>query len=204
MAAAGVRNVIFDLGGVLLEWNPDQILSRFQPDADLRNRLRGDLFGHADWRLFDRGGLTESQVIDRIQARLGLARAELIAIVDAVRESLVEKPDTVKLIRALHRQGIALYCLSNMPASIYAHLRLRHAFWDVFKGIVISGEVQMVKPEPEVFSHLLERFDLRAEESVFVDDLPVNIEAARQVGLHTVLFKDAAQCGHELGKLIAI
>lgn len=204
MVTAGVRNVIFDLGGVLLEWNPDQILSRFQPDADLRNRLRGDLFGHADWRLFDRGGLTESQVIDRIQARLGLARAELIAIVDAVRESLVEKPDTVKLIRALHRQGIALYCLSNMPASIYAHLRIRHAFWDVFRGIVISGEVQMVKPEPEVFSHLLERFDLRAEESVFVDDLPVNIEAARQVGLHTVLFKDAAQCGNELGKLIAI
>jgi putative hydrolase of the HAD superfamily len=204
VTAGVVRNVIFDLGGVLLEWNPDDILSRFQPDSELRSRLKGDLFGHADWRMFDRGGLTESQVIDRMQVRIGLARAELVAIVDAVRESLVEKPDTVKLIRALHQRGIALYCLSNMPASIYAHLRLRHAFWDVFRGIVISGEVQMIKPEPEVFSHLLERFELRAEESVFVDDLPVNIEAARRVGLHTILFKDAAQCQRELGKLVRI
>jgi HAD superfamily hydrolase (TIGR01509 family) len=199
-----VRNVIFDLGGVLLEWNPDVILSRFQPDSELRSRLRSDLFGHPDWRMFDRGGLTESEVIDRMEQRIGLRRAELTAIVDAVRESLVEKPDTVKLIRGLYQSGIALYCLSNMPASIYAHLRLRHAFWDVFRGIVISGEVQMNKPEPEVFAHLLERFELRAEESVFVDDLPVNIEAARGVGLHTILFRDAAQCRHELAKLMTL
>jgi FMN phosphatase YigB (HAD superfamily) len=97
-----VRNVTFDLGGVLLEWNPDEILFRFQPDSDLRRSLRRDLFGHPHWRMFDRGALTESEIIDRMETRIGLARAELIAIVNAVREALVEKPDTVKLIRALH------------------------------------------------------------------------------------------------------
>ncbi len=192
-----VRNVIFDLGGVLLEWDPDRILSRFQPDADLRTRLRANLFG-PDWRLFDRGGLTEPELIGRLQARLGLSRTELIEIVDAVRESLVEKPETVRLVRALHRRGIPLYCLSNMPASIYAHLRRRHAFWDVFRGIVISGEVRMAKPEPEVFTHLLQRFDLRAVETVLVDDLAVNIDAARATGLRTVWFRDATQCQREL------
>src|ERR1700722_646933 len=127
-AVRPVRNVIFDLGGVLLEWNPDHILSRFQPEFDLRKRLRQALFGHPDWQLFDRGGLSEPELIDRMEARIGISRAELIAIVDAVRDSLVEKPDTVRLVRALHQQGIDLYCLSNMPASIYAHLRRRHAF----------------------------------------------------------------------------
>jgi HAD superfamily hydrolase (TIGR01509 family) len=204
VTTGGVRNVIFDLGGVLLEWNPDDILSRFQPDCELRSRLRAELFGHADWRMFDRGGMSESEVIDRMQARIGLARAELIAIVDAVRESLVEKPDTVKLIRALHQRGVALYCLSNMPASIYAELRIRHEFWDVFRGIVISGEVMMVKPEPEVFTHLLERFGLRAGETVFIDDLPANIEAARRIGLHTIQFRDAAQCQQELDGLLTL
>jgi putative hydrolase of the HAD superfamily len=199
-----VRNVIFDLGGVVLEWNPDQILSRFQQDPDLRSQLRQALFGHADWQLFDRGGLTEAEVIDRMQARIGRPRRELIAIVDAVRESLIEKPDTLKLMRALHQRGIPLYCLSNMPASIYAHLRIRHAFWDVFRGIVISGEVRMIKPEPQVFAHLLERFNLRAEESIFIDDLPVNIDAARRAGLHAILFRDAAQCQHELGGILTI
>jgi putative hydrolase of the HAD superfamily len=200
---APVRNVIFDLGGVLLEWNPDHILSRFQPEFDLRKRLRQALFGHPDWQLFDRGGLSEPELIDRMEARIGISRAELIAIVDAVRDSLVEKPDTVRLVRALHQRGIDLYCLSNMPASIYAHLRRRHAFWDVFRGIVISGEVRMIKPEPQVFTHLLQRFNLRAQETIFVDDLSANIEAARGVGLHTILFRDAAQCGRELEAFLA-
>jgi putative hydrolase of the HAD superfamily len=204
LGAHGIRNIIFDLGGVVLHWNPDEILSRFQQDPERRAQLRQALFGHADWQLFDRGALTETQVLDRIEARLGRPRSELIAIVDAVREGLVEKPDTVRLIRSLHQRGIQLYCLSNMPASIYAHLRIRHAFWDLFSGIVISGEVQMIKPEPEVFAHLLQRFDLRPQQSVFVDDLPVNIQAATRAGLHTVLFRDAAQCQRELDLLLAI
>jgi putative hydrolase of the HAD superfamily len=199
-----VRNVIFDLGGVVLEWNPDQILSRFQKDPDLRKRLRQALFGHPDWHQFDRGGLSEREVIDRMEARIGRPRGELIAIVDAVREALVEKPDTLQLIRELHRRAVPLYCLSNMPASIYAHLRIRHSFWDVFRGIVISGEVRMVKPEPQVFAHLLERYDLKAQESIFIDDLAVNIQAARDVGLHTILFRDAAQCRQELAALLTV
>jgi len=199
----GVRNVIFDLGGVVLHWSPDEVLSQFQRDPVLRAELRQALFAHADWQQFDRGALTETQVVDRLQARLGRPRSELVAIVDAVRESLVEKPDTVTLMRSLHQRGVALYCLSNMPASIYAHLRRRHTFWDVFSGIVISGEVRMIKPEPQVYAHLLERFDLRPEQSVFIDDLPVNIEAARQAGLHAILFNDAAQCRAELGRLLA-
>jgi HAD superfamily hydrolase (TIGR01509 family) len=199
-----VRNVIFDLGGVVLDWNPDQILTRYQPDPERRVQLRHALFGHADWQLFDRGGLSENEVIDRTHLRLGRPRSELVEIVEAVRDSLVAKPDTVTLMRALHRRGVALYCLSNMPASIYAQLRIRHEFWDLFRGIVISGEVMMVKPEPEVFTHLLERFGLRAQETVFVDDLPANVEAAGRIGLHTILFRDAAQCQQELAGLLTI
>lgn len=200
--ARPVRNVIFDLGGVVLDWNPDRIVSRFQPVPELRASLKAALFGHADWRLFDRGTLTESELIDRLQSRVGGTREELAAILDGVRESLVEKPDTVELIRSLQEQGTPLYCLSNMPATVYTHLRERHNFWDAFSGIVISGEVRMMKPEPEVFMHLLATFNLRPEESVFIDDLPANIESARQVGLHTVWFKDAAQCRRELDQIL--
>ena len=200
--ARPVRNVIFDLGGVVLDWNPDRIVSRFQPVPELQASLKAALFGHADWRMFDRGTLTESELIERLQSRVGGTRLELAAILDGVRDSLVEKPETVALIRALQGQGTPLYCLSNMPGSIYAHLRERHNFWDAFSGIVISGEVQMMKPEPEVFRHLLATFDLRPEESVFVDDLLANIDSAKQVGLHTVWFKDAAQCRRELDQIL--
>lgn len=201
--AGRVRNVIFDLGGVVFDWNPDHIVARVQPVPELRAALKEALFSHADWRLFDRGTLTEPEMIRRLQLRLGASRREVDAIFDAVRNSLVEKPETIDLLRSLQGQGTPLYCLSNMPASIYTHLRQRHHFWDAFSGIVISGEVQMMKPEPEVFMHLLTAFNLRADETVFVDDLLANIDSARQVGLHAVWFKDAAQCRRELTQILA-
>jgi putative hydrolase of the HAD superfamily len=192
------RNVIFDLGGVVFDWNPDHIVSRVQPVPELRAALKEALFGHADWRMFDRGTLTEPELTQRLQRRLGPTQPKVDAILDAVRNSLVEKPETLELMRTLQERGTPLYCLSNMPASIYTHLRRRHSFWDVFNGIVISGEVQMMKPEPEVFRHLLEKYNLRPQETVFIDDLLANIQAAEQVGLRTILFKDAAQCRREL------
>lgn len=200
--ASAVRNVIFDLGGVVLDWNPDRIVSRFSPVAELRASLKEALFGHADWRQFDRGTLTESELIDRLELRLGRPKQEVTAILDAVRDSLVEKPETVQLIRALQDAGTPVYCLSNMPTAVYTHLRRRHGFWDAFSGIVISGEVQLMKPEPEVFMHLLATFELRAEECVFIDDSLANIESARQVGLHAIWFKDAAQCRRELDRVL--
>jgi HAD superfamily hydrolase (TIGR01509 family) len=192
-----VRNVIFDLGGVVLDWNPDHIVSRFQPVLELRASLKAALFG-PEWRMFDRGTLTESELIERLQPRVGRTREEVTAILDAVRDSLVVKPETVQLIRALQAKGTPLYCLSNMPAGIYTHLRRRHNFWDAFSGVVISGEVKMMKPEPAVFRHLLDTFKLHAQESVFIDDVLANIDGARQMGLHTIWFKDAAQCRREL------
>jgi len=200
--AGTVRNVIFDLGGVVLDWNPDHIVSRFQPVVELRASFKAALFGHADWRMFDRGTLTESELIERLEPRVGRPRQEVIAILDAVRDSLVEKPETVQLLRALQARGTPLYCLSNMPATVYTHLRRRHNFWDAFSGIVISGEVKMMKPEPAVFTHLLDTFNLRPEESVFIDDVLANIDGARKSGLHTIWFEDAAQCRRELEQVL--
>ena len=131
--------------------------------------------------MFDRGTLTEAELIERWETRMGRPQSELSAIIDAVRESLDVKPDTLRLVQALRQRGTELFCLSNMPNSVYVHLRRRHGFWDAFKGIVISGQIQMMKPEPEVFAHLLDKFALRAEETVFIDDAPANIEGAKRV-----------------------
>ena len=197
-----MRNVIFDLGGVVLDWNPQRVLSRFAP-LEEAGPLKDAVFGHADWQHFDRGTVNEHELLARLGRRIDRPPHELSALVAAARESLVEKPDTVALLRSLQRQGTPLYCLSNMPSSFYVDLKTRHSFWDAFTGIVISGEIQLLKPEPEVYRHLLERFDLRAEESVFIDDLVANVEGARAVGLHGIVFQDAAQCGRELQGLLA-
>jgi putative hydrolase of the HAD superfamily len=198
---SAIRNVIMDLGGVMLEWNPDHLLTRFQPEPELRGKLRATVFG-PDWRLFDRGRLSEAELIDRLAAGSGRTRDELVEIIAAVRESLLEKPETVRLVRALQQRGLDIYCLSNMPGPMYEHLRRRHTFWDVFRGVVISGEIQMMKPEPEIYLHLLERFGLRAQECVFVDDIQANVDGAMSVGLHAIRFQNATQCQRELDELL--
>jgi putative hydrolase of the HAD superfamily len=198
---SAIRNVIMDLGGVMLEWNPDRLLTRFQPEPELRATLRAAIFG-PDWHLFDRGRLSEAELIDRLESGSGQARDDLLEIVAATRESLLEKPETVKLVRALQQRGLDIYCLSNMPSPMYEHLRRRHTFWDVFRGVVISGEVQLMKPEPEIYLHLLERFGLRAQECVFVDDMQANVDGAKSVGLHAIRFHNATQCQQELDELL--
>ena len=196
-----IRNVIMDLGGVMLEWNPDHLLTRFQPEPELRRQLRAAIFG-PDWHLFDRGRLSEAELLERLVSGSGQSRDDLADIIAAVRESLLEKPETVKLVRALQQRGFDIYCLSNMPGPMYEHLRRRHTFWDVFRGVVISAEIQMMKPEPEIYTHLLERFGLLAEESVFVDDMQANVDGAKRVGLHAIRFQNAAQCELELEELL--
>jgi putative hydrolase of the HAD superfamily len=196
-----VRNVVMDLGGVMLEWNPDHVLTRFEPDPVVRKQLRARIFGQ-DWRLFDRGQLSEGELIGRLQLCTGQTRERVVEIIAAVRESLREKPATVKLVRALRQRGFDIYCLSNMPGPIYEHLRQRHTFWDVFRGIVVSGEIQLLKPEPEIYLHLLERFGLQPAESVFIDDLQANVDAAKGVGLHALRFQNAAQCEQEFDELL--
>jgi putative hydrolase of the HAD superfamily len=198
---SAIRNVIMDLGGVMLEWNPDHLLSRFQPEPALRGQLRAAIFGR-DWHLYDRGHLSEAELIDRLESGSGQTREELLEIIAAVRESMLEKPETVKLVRALQQRGLDMYCLSNMPGPMYEHLRRRHTFWDVFRGVVISGEIQLMKPEPEIYLHLLERFGLHARESVFVDDMQANVDGAKSVGLHAIRFQNATQCQQELDELL--
>jgi len=198
-----VKNVIFDLGGVLLDWNPTRILERFYSDLPSRDALMQTLFRHSDWRAFNRGSLTESELLNNVRARTDRDLPELSGLLDAVRESLLPKDETVVLLKELHARGIPLYCLSDMPTPVFSYVRRRYDFWDAFRGIIVSGDVKMMKPEREVFEHLLSRFALHADETVFVDDHPANIDGAKIVGLHTVLFTDAAQCQRELHQILA-
>jgi putative hydrolase of the HAD superfamily len=198
-----VRNVIFDLGGVVLEWNPDAILEGHYADPQTRSAIKAALFQHPDWVQMDRGTLSESEVIERLVQRTGIANDVLAGLMEAVRQSLQPKADTLLLLDELAERQVPLYCLSNMPASTFAYLRERYDFWGVFRGIVISGEIKMMKPEREIFDHLLRRYALSAAETVFVDDHAPNIEAARALGLGTILFRDARQCRAELDRLLA-
>jgi HAD superfamily hydrolase (TIGR01509 family) len=204
MSPSATRSVIFDVGGVLVDWSPRQILAGFYADPASREALADALFLHPDWRALDRGELSEADLVVRVSGRAGRPVAELEALLEAMRASLLPKPATIELLRSLHRQSVPLYCLSNMPVSVYAYLRVRHDFWDLFRGIVISGEVGMVKPEREIYEYLLARFGLQAQSTMFIDDMPVNVAAARASGLHGLRFDDAHSAERALREFLGL
>ncbi len=193
-----MKSVIFDLGGVLIEWNPDRILEGYYTDAGLRAKLKSALFQHPDWLHFDRGTLQETELVARAAHRTGRPRTELEGLLGAVRESLDAKAGTVELLRRLAGRGVPLYCLSNVSPDMYSYLQQRHSFWGAFRGIVTSGETRLMKPEREIFELLLQRYRLHARDSVFVDDNMPNIEGARAMGINAVWFKDVEQCEREI------
>jgi putative hydrolase of the HAD superfamily len=192
------RNVIFDFGGVLIRWQPQEIIDRFYHDEELRGRLRDEVFQHPDWLEMDRGTLEEADAAERFAARMQRPAAEMRDLLQRVKESLVPMEPTLELVNGLVKQGIAVYGLSNMSSSTFAHLEDRHEFWEVFRGIVISAHIKLVKPDPRIFEHISTAYGLAPAETAFIDDLKPNVEAASRCGFRGIQFQSAAQCRGEL------
>ena len=202
-ARTPVRNVIFDFGGVLVSWRPQEIIDSFYSDQALRDSLRTHAFQHDDWLEMDRGTRDEASIVKRCAARMKRPEAELARLFDHVRAALVPIESTVALLRELRkRQGLKLYGLSNMSATIFAYLAGRHDFFRLFDGIVVSAEVNLLKPEAAIYEHLRDRFDLDFAESVFIDDLPRNVESARNAGLPAIQFTTTDQVRRDLAPLL--
>jgi putative hydrolase of the HAD superfamily len=200
---ARVRNVIFDFGGVLVSWRPQEIIDSFYAEPHLREALRTHAFNHDDWLDMDRGMLDEASVVRRCADRMARPQSELTALFDHVRAALTPIEPTVKLLRELReRRGLKLYGLSNMSEAIFAHLDGRHDFFKLFDGIVVSAAVKLLKPEPAIYEHLRDRFALEFAESVFIDDMARNVESARRVGLPAIQFESADQVRRELAALL--
>ena len=197
-----VRNVVFDFGGVLVQWRPEALLAAQFPDERERSIARHDIFGHPDWLEFDRGTLLEADAVARFAARSGFAEARIQHLFGAIREELQPKPDSIALLRSLAARAVPLYGLSNMSADIFRWLRERNDFFALFDGIVVSGCVGLIKPEPAIFAHLATTHALVPAESLFIDDMPANVSAARDAGFQAVQFTTAEALVPVLGRLV--
>ena len=191
---------MFDLGGVVVRWDPDAIIAGVFSDEKTRAKVREGLFAHPDWLELDRGTLGREAAITRAAQRTGISASDMKRLMHAVPPSLVVFPETVELLRKLKKKGYPLYCLSNMHFASIEHLEQKESFWDVFDGRVISCRLQLCKPEPGIYEHLLRAFGLEASETIFIDDVQKNLDAAAKLGIRTLRFENAAQCERELAR----
>jgi putative hydrolase of the HAD superfamily len=193
-----IRNVVFDAGGVLLQWDPPAFIAKLHPDAETQALIRREIFEHADWQEFDRGTLNVDQAAELFSKRTGLGTDQMRKLFATANASLQPIPGTIQLLEELAAAGLNLFLLSNMPASTYEFLVKRHSFFGHFRQLVISGAILLLKPDPAIYKHLVEKTGIVPAESVFIDDLTRNVIAARECGLHAIQFRGADACRAEL------
>lgn len=198
-----IRNIVFDMGKVLIHWSPDMFMDHYGLTEQDRELLRRELFGSIEWVQQDRGAVSEAQSLGSVCARLP-QRLHAIAwelATDWWKWPLVPMEGIEDLIRELKGNGYQIYLLSNANRPLRANFpRLPAA--DCFSGMVISAEEQVIKPQPEIYRTLCSRYALAPESCVFIDDLSVNCEGAVNTGMQAIVFRgDTALLREELRRM---
>ena len=185
-----VKNIVFDMGNVIIRFDRDLFIDRFGVSAEDHTLLLQEIFLSPEWVMMDRGTLTDEQAAEilckRVPEHLREIARKLIALWD---RPILEIEGICPLIEELKGRGYGIYLLSNAASR-------QHVYWpdipgsECFDGTLISADELLTKPEREIYELFLERFGLRAEECVFIDDNTVNAEGAYRCGLHPIVFHD--------------
>lgn len=188
-----IRNIIFDMGNVLLCFDRGLFLDRLDVSEEDRALLLREVFVSLEWAQMDRGSLTESTALERMCRRLPQRlHAVAEALVCRWDDPILPMEGMYALVEELKAAGYGIYLLSN------ASVR-QHDYWPrlpvsrFFDGTLISADVKLVKPQPEIYRLLLERFGLEAQECFFIDDSPANIEGALMCGIPGAVFHGDAR-----------
>ena len=189
-----IRNVVFDMGNVLLRFSPEQFLTREGVlDPEDRKLLRNELFLSVEWALMDLGALSEDTaeplIAARLPERLREKASELLHNWSRDRETV---PGMEEIVRRLKAAGYRLYLLSNASVG-------QPDYWNrlemsrLFDGTLISAFVKTVKPGPEIYRLFIKKFALKEDECVFIDDSHANVAAAVNLGWKGIVFHGEAE-----------
>ena len=193
-----VEAVVFDIGGVLLDWDPRYVYRELFDDEAAMERFLTEVCSR-EWHENNDRGARYADSCAALAARWPRYAAEIWAW-GTRTEEMIGGPieDTVAVLGELLDAGVPCYALTNMEAETYPRRYERFAFLRWFAGTVVSSAEGVIKPEPEIFRRLLSRYALVAERTVFIDDSPVNIDAASALGMVALRFESAASLRAQL------
>ncbi len=197
--ATEITAVAFDLGGVLIDWNPRHLYRKvFGADEAAMERFLAEVCT-PEWN----ARLDAGRPFGEAVAELVAAHPDQADLITAFQLRWPEMlggafEGTVAILRELRGAGLRTYALSNWSAETFPGTRSRYPFLDEMDGILISGEVGVGKPDPAIFREFLRRFDLTAQNTVYIDDWERNVAAAGALGMIAIRFVDAAQLRSDL------
>jgi 2-haloacid dehalogenase len=193
-----VKAVVFDLGGVLIDWDPRYLFRKLLADEAAVEEFLATVCT-PEWNAEQDRGRPFAEGVAELVERHPAHAAAIAAYAERWEEMLGGViPGSVEVLAELRAAGMPLYALTNWSAETFVFARERFELLAWFDGVVVSGEERMIKPDPRFFRLLLERFGLAPESTFYVDDSEANVEAARRLGLDAVRFSDPRQLRREL------
>ena len=197
-----IKNIIFDLGNVLLDFNPLGYLKTRLASETKIHEVHKEIFLSDEWLMLDRGAITEEEAIN-ILCKKSVNNSKLIReCMENWYSMLTPIEGTVEILNEVKEKGYRVFVLSNFHLLAYKEVVKNYTFFSKFDGGIISYNENIIKPSAEIFHKLIEKYNVKPEESIFIDDTKVNIEAAERLGFETILFKCPEQLQVELNKII--
>ncbi len=194
-----ITSIIFDFGGVLLKWKPQNIISRHFADQPLAPEAFLKEINFMEWNTQQDKGRSFVEGV----ALLFKEYPQYAHIIRAFQDNWEDSIDgpideSIELLGKLKEKGFLIYGLSNWSAETFPLVCKRYKFFDLFDGIIISGEVKLIKPDPAIFDLCLSRMGRLAGECLFIDDSEANIITAKKMGFDAIHFKSPGQLRIEL------
>lgn len=196
-----IRNIIFDVGNVLVEFRWEDTMREHGFDGARLERLRRATLGSPMWNELDRSTLSDEEILEGFIQNDPEIEGDIRLMWQYNYEMIRCYDYSHDWIRSLKAKGYRCYILSNYARYTYGQTREELSFEELMDGSIFSWQVQQVKPEREIFETLLQRFSLTPQECVFLDDTRANVEAARKLGIQGILFESREQAMEELKKL---
>lgn len=200
-----IRNIILDIGDVLIDFHWKKTMQEKGFSEEAIACLETSMMMSEIWKELDLNITPEEEIFDRFRAAAPEYVKEIDSFLEFKGELVTSFSGSRSWILDLKARGYDVYLLSNYPKSFFeVHAKERFDFMDIVDGAVISYEVQCTKPDVRIYEHLLEKYALKPQECVFIDDRLINVEAARALGMQAIHFHNQEQAMEQLNDLLAL
>ena len=185
-----VKNVILDMGNVLLVFNPEIPLKEYCKTEEEKNIIRKALFESKEWILTDAGEIKDRELFDKVKNKVPEKYHETLKkVIDNYDLHMLPFDGAKEFCDYIKNKGYGIYILSNASDKFYQYFP-RFLPLDYFNGVVVSSDLHIIKPDEKIYKYILEKYNLNPEECLFIDDREENIEGAKKVNIKVELFKN--------------
>ena len=183
-----IKNVVFDMGNVLIRYAPADFIQTFTSDVEHQKLLLNEIFYADEWQHYDRGTITKEKIIENASKRLPHAiHGSVMEVMDTWYKEMTPISEMEDILKRLKTHGYHLYLFSNVSQDFHQFKQIIPGL-EYFDGLFLSSDWKTIKPEKEIYQHFFKHFDLDPSECFFVDDLTRNIESARELGMDGHVF----------------